>query len=59
MARQGRTRDASIGRHKMPASVRRTLIASITLLLTGALYLIAVRGQALLADLSALARFCF
>jgi hypothetical protein len=45
----------------MPAGVRRALLAGIVLLLAGALYLIAVRGQALLADLSGLSQriFCW
>jgi len=38
----------------MPASVRRALFVAVGVLLAGALYLIAVRGEALLADLSAL-----
>jgi hypothetical protein len=38
----------------MPAAVRRALLAVVGILLAGALYLIAVRGEALLADLSAL-----
>ena len=37
----------------MPTGVRRALLAALGLVLTGALYLIAVRGEALLADLSA------
>ena len=45
----------------MPAAVRRTLFSVIGLVFAGALYLIAVRGQALLVDLSALSQriFCF
>jgi hypothetical protein len=45
----------------MPAGLRRALAVVIALLLAGALYLIAVRGEALLADLSALSQrvFCF
>jgi hypothetical protein len=38
----------------MPRGVRRALYTFVGLLLAGALYLIAVRGEALLADLSAL-----
>ena len=41
------------GRHAMPADVRRVLFAALGIVLAGALYLIAVRGEALLADLSA------
>ena len=48
-------------RQLMPAGVRRTLLAGVGLLLAGALYLVAVRGEALLLDLSALSQrvFCF
>jgi hypothetical protein len=50
---------AGAGRQSMPAGVRRALLAGVALLLAGALYLIAVRGEALLAGLSGLARLCF
>jgi hypothetical protein len=52
-------RDA--GRSLMPAGVRRALLAGVGLLLAGALYLVAVRGEALLLDLSAFSQrvFCF
>jgi hypothetical protein len=43
----------------MPASLRGALFAAIALVLAGALYLIAVRGEALLADLKTLASLCF
>jgi len=43
----------------MPAGVRRALLIGVALLLAGALYLIAARGEALLADLSWLASLCF
>ncbi len=43
----------------MPAGVRRTLFTAVALLLAGALYLIAVRGEALLAALWGLASLCF
>jgi hypothetical protein len=43
----------------MPAGVRRALLIGVTLLLAGALYLIAVRGEAILASLTALAALCF
>jgi hypothetical protein len=48
-------------RHRMPAGVRLAVMAAVALVLTGALYLIAVRGEALLADLGALSRrlLCF
>jgi hypothetical protein len=60
MARDMQPSDAT-GRQAMPAGVRRALVAAVALLLAGALYLIAVRGEALLADLSALSQrvFCF
>jgi hypothetical protein len=49
------------GRSLMPAGVRRALLAGVGLLLAGALYLVAVRGEALLLDLSAFSQrvFCF
>ena len=61
MARQGQPTDTSTdaSRHTMPAGVRRALLIGVALLLTGALYLIAVRGDALLASLTALAALCF
>jgi hypothetical protein len=45
----------------MPPTVRRALYAVLGIVLAGALYLIAVRGEALLADLSAFSQriFCF
>jgi hypothetical protein len=42
------------GRQAMPTGVRRALVASLAVVLAGALYLIAVRGEALLTDLSGL-----
>jgi hypothetical protein len=61
MARYERTTDTggNAGRGTMPAGVRRALLAAVALLLAGALYLIAVRGEALLASLTALAQLCF
>jgi hypothetical protein len=49
------------GHEIMPVSVRLALIAGVGLVLAGALYLISVRGHALLLDLSALSgrAFCF
>jgi len=44
---------------RAPASARRALFAALGLVLAGALYLIAVRGEALLLDLAALRAFCF
>ena len=46
-------------RQLLPGGVRRALFAALGLLLAGALYLVAVRGEALLLDLSALRAFCF
>ena len=45
----------------MPPRVRLALVAAVAIVLAGALYLIAVRGDALLADLTALSQrvFCF
>ena len=43
----------------LPGRVRRVLFAALGLLLAGALYLVAVRGEALLLDLAALRAFCF
>jgi hypothetical protein len=59
MAQQGRASEKSDGRNAMPAGVRRALLAVVALLLAGALYLIAVRGEALLAALWGLASLCF
>ncbi len=44
---------------RMPGGLRTSLIAALALVLAGALYLIAVRGEALLLALSTLASFCF
>lgn|GEM_PF-5718807 len=48
-------------RRTMPAPLRGALIGLLALLLGGALYLVSVRGEALLLDLSALSQrmFCF
>jgi hypothetical protein len=45
----------------MPGRLRAGLLAALALVFAGALYLIAVRGEALLLDLSALGQriFCF
>ena len=61
MASLGHMHEADTARDRMPAAVRRTLFSVIGLMFAGALYLIAVRGQALLVDLSALSQsiFCF
>ncbi len=61
MASQGHTHEADTARDRMPAGARFAVLGVVGLVLTGALYLIAVRGQALLVDLSALSQriFCF
>ncbi len=52
--------DGETDRQAMPGAVRRAVLAAVGLALVGALYLVAVRGEALLLDLSALGRiFCF
>ena len=61
MATQGQVQNASAARDRMPVAVRTALFVVLGLFLVGALYLIAVRGEALLVDLSALSQriFCF
>ena len=61
MARQSHMHQADTARDRMPAGVRHALFGAVGLLFVGALYLIAVRGEALLVDLSALSQriFCF
>ena len=45
---------------RMPSGLRRGLLAALGLVFAGALYLIAVRGEALLVDLAAIGRaICF
>jgi hypothetical protein len=51
--------EADRGRHAMPARVRWAVLAAVALLLGGALYLLAVRGEALLADLADFVQRCF
>ena len=52
--------DGETDRQAMPGAVRWAVFAAIGLALLGALYLVAVRGEALMLDLSALGRiFCF
>lgn len=48
-------------RQLLPGGVRRVLFAALGLVLAGALYLVAVRGEALLLDVSAFSQriFCF
>ena len=50
-------RDAT--RQLLPRGVRRALFAVLGIVLAGAFYLVAVRGEALLLDLAALRAFCF
>jgi hypothetical protein len=61
MATQSHTEVVPAVREKMPAGLRWTILGGVGLLLTGALLLIAVRGQALLVDLQGLSQriFCF
>ena len=62
MASETRASDVEAGRQAMPARVRYALLAGVAVVLGSALYLIAVRGEALLADLSALSQrilLCF
>jgi hypothetical protein len=59
MTEQGQLHDVEAGQQAMPAGLRRALLAGLALLLAGAVYLIAVRGEALLAALSDLASYCF
>jgi hypothetical protein len=49
------------GHDRMPRSIRLGLTLALAALFTGALYLIAVRGEALLVDLAALGSrlWCF
>ncbi|KAB2910984.1 MAG: hypothetical protein F9K29_23660 [Hyphomicrobiaceae bacterium] len=51
--------EAEAERGLLPKGVRRTLYTIAGLILIGALYLIAVRGQALLLDLSAFSQRIF
>jgi hypothetical protein len=61
MASQSHIEDAPARRERMPAGVRLAILGGVGLLLTGALFLIAVRGEALLIDLQGLSQriFCF
>jgi hypothetical protein len=51
----------ALNQERMPRALRTALVAFLVVLLGGALYLISVRGTALLLDLSALSQrmFCF
>jgi hypothetical protein len=55
----GHGQDAA--RQSMPGAVRWAVLAAVGLVFAGALYLVWVRGEALLLDLSALGQriFCF
>ena len=55
------TEASASGRQAMPAAVRWLVLGAAAVVLAGALYLISVRGEALLLDLSALSQrmFCF
>lgn len=61
MASQSQMHEADTARDRMPASVRLAVFGVVGLVFAGALYLIAVRGQALLVDLQGLSQriFCF
>jgi hypothetical protein len=61
MASQSHIGDAPPARARMPAGVRWALLGGVGVLLLSALYLIAVRGEALLVDLQGLSQriFCF
>jgi hypothetical protein len=49
-----------VGAHSLlPRPVRRLVIGGVALVLTGAVYLVAVRGEALLQDLGTIAAYCF
>jgi hypothetical protein len=56
-----RETSGTTSRATMPAGVRLAVLAAAGVILVGALYLISVRGEALLLDLSALGAriFCF
>jgi hypothetical protein len=65
MAEQSQTAEGAIARaggaERMPRGLRRLLLALLGVLLAGASYLLAVRGEALLLDLAAVSQriFCF
>ena len=61
MASQSQTREDNAARDRMPAGVRHAVLGVVGAVFASALYLIAVRGEALLVDLSALSQriFCF
>ena len=53
--------DREAARQSMPGAVRWAVLAAVGVVFAGALYLVSVRGEALLLDLSALGQriFCF
>ena len=61
MATKTEVGEQETARQLLPGKVRRVLLAVLGLVLAGALYLVAVRGEALLLDLSAFSQrvFCF
>ena len=61
MASQDHIGELTAARAKMPAGLRWAVLGAVGVLLIGALYLIAVRGEALLVDLQGLSQriFCF
>jgi len=58
---QAVTQVADAASDRMPRGVRLGLVLALAALMTGALYLVAVRGEALLVDLAALGSrlWCF
>jgi hypothetical protein len=61
MSMHGEISRQDASRASMPAGVRLAVLAAAAAICLGALYLISVRGEALLLDLSALGAriFCF
>lgn len=59
MTIQAHARETDEARQRMPQGVRFAVFGVVGGLFLGALYLIAVRGQALLVDLSGLAQRLF
>ena len=59
MATQMRLTETEDARHRMPRGLRYAVFGVIAALSLGAIYLISVRGQALLLDVSGLAQRLF
>ena len=61
MATRSELEARATARQGMPGAVRWVVLAAVGIVLAGALYLVSVRGEALLLDLSALGAriFCF